>query len=712
MRGALRAAALGLALALAPGPGGAQVDAAGTAPAILLADRIWLEGNARLVAEGAIEFVQGARRLTARRIVYDAEAERLEIEGPLRLTEGDADTVLVADSAALDRDLSEGILRSVRVVLDRQLQLAAARADRVEGRYTVLTNTSVTSCQVCARGRAPLWQIRARQVIHDTEARQLYFDDAQLRVLDVPVFYLPRLRLPDPTLARAQGFLVPELRSTSRLGPGLKLPYFVPIGPHRDVTLTPYLSPETRTLEFRYRQAFVRGQIEVTGAVTSDTLEPGDPRGYLFAEGAFDLGRDFRLAFDLETTSDKTYLADYDHFDEDRLDSEILLSRVRPGGILEAGLVHYRSLRENEDNATQPSLVLDIRHERRFFPRGSGGELRLFAGLHAHYRTSDTDVAGRDIALLSAGALWTRRWSGPAGLRIGVTAGLRADTTRVRQDSTTDRGDTRLTPQGALELRWPLARAGRHGVTHLLEPVAMVAWSGGTRPETPNDASTLVEFDEGNLLTLSRFPAADRLERGWRAAAGLRWLRQSPGGWSLGATVGRVWRDEADADFSETSGLAGTHSDWLISAQLDLAQGLQLDARGLFGPGFDVARAAARAQWQTDRLDLAATYLLLPRDQAENRPSTLSEWGLDGSYRFAQHWTGSAEWRYDIAADRSAKAALGVAYRNECVEVRLSASRDFASSANLDPGTDFGLTVALKGFSTGGSAKEYRRTCN
>jgi LPS-assembly protein len=711
MRAALCAAALLLALAFVPGRIAAQDDGAAP-PAILLADRIWLEGDVRLVAEGSIEVVQGERRLTARRILYDAGAGRLQIEGPLRLTEGDADTVLVADSAALDRDLTEGILRSARVVLDRQLQLSAARADRVAGRYTVLTNTSVTSCQVCAWERAPLWQIRARQVIHDTEERQLYFDGAQLRVLDVPVFYLPRLRLPDPTLARARGFLTPEIRSTSRLGVGLKLPYFIPIGAHRDITLTPYLSPQTRTMQFRYRQAFVHGRIETTGALSADTLRSGELRGFLFAEGSFELGRGYRLSFDVESTSDEPYLTDYGFSDKDRLDSEILLSRVGPGGILEAGLVHYRSLRDNENNATQPSLILDVHHERRFFPHLAGGELRLFSGLHAHYRSSDTDVAGRDMARLSAGAEWSRRWTAPAGIRVGVTAGLRADSARVWQDSTTHRGDTRLTPQAAIELRWPLARAGRNGATHLLEPVAMLAWSGGDRPDIPNDASTRVEFDEGNLLALSRFPATDRRERGWHGAAGLRWLRHDPDGWNLGTTLGRVWRAEADAEFSPTSGLDGTRSDWLVAAQLDLSGGLRIDARGLFGPGLDVARAATRARWRTDRLDLAATYLLLPRDPAENRPETLSEWGFNGSYRVARHWTGAAEWRYDIAADRSAEAGLGIAYRNECVEVRLSASRSFASSDNLEPSTDFGLTIALKGFSTGGSAKEYRRTCN
>ena len=124
------------------------------------------------------------------------------------------------------------------------------------------------------------------------------------------------------------------------------------------------------------------------------------------------------------------------------------------------------------------------------------------------------------------------------------------------------------------------------------------------------------------------------------------------------------------------------------------------------------SKAEARAGWTNTRVDLGASYALLVTDPAENRPKAQSEWTFDGSYRVSRHWTTSAEWRYDLADRRVDRAGLGLQYRNECVQVDATVSRRFASSTNLEPSTDFGLTVALKGFSTGGSAKEYRRTCS
>jgi LPS-assembly protein len=103
---------LGLLAVLAlPGPGRAQ-DAEG--PAMLVADEVRLTGDNRLVAEGNVEAMYQGRRLTARRIVYERASDRLIITGPLSLTEPETGggTVLIADSAELDRDLRNGILRA------------------------------------------------------------------------------------------------------------------------------------------------------------------------------------------------------------------------------------------------------------------------------------------------------------------------------------------------------------------------------------------------------------------------------------------------------------------------------------------------------------------------------------------------------------------------------------------------------------------------
>ncbi|WP_101066163.1 LPS-assembly protein LptD [Roseovarius salinarum] len=700
--------------------------AAQDGPAVLVADSIRTEGG-RLIAAGNVEVMHGGRRMTAERVVYDRAADSLRIEGPITLHEGE-ETVVLADAAALDADLRNGILRGARIVLGRQLQLAAARMERRGGRYVQLDKTAVTSCRICEDGDAPLWQIRADRVIHDREARQLYFEGARFMVRDTPVFYLPRLRLPDPTVKRATGFLIPSLYTSSLLGTGVKVPYFIRMGDHRDLTLTPFVTGKTRTMEFRYRQAFRNGDLSWRGAVSDDDIGSDSRRGYSFLQGDFALDRGYQLSFDIEATSDDVYMLEYGYSEKDRLDSRIAVDRAERDEYVLGALTHYESLRAGESNATLPTRAVDATYERRMFPAATGGELRLTLGAHAHERTSsiatdgpDVDLFadGRDMTRLSAGFDWRRTWTGPAGLRATTQAGLAADGFFLSDAGATSLSRaSEVTPETALTLRWPLSKTGPDGARHLLEPLAQVAWVGGANPDIPNDESTRPEFDEGNLLSMSRFAAPDRRERGAAAALGTRWTRFGTDGGQTTLALGKVVRDERQLDangtpdFTRTSGLQGRHSDTLAAVHVERPNGLSLTTRGLFENSLDAAtKAETRAAWTNARADFGATYIWLRADPAENRPRTISEWSLDGSYRLSRHWTGSAHWRYDVARDEAVTAGLGLTYTNECVDITLSASRRFTSSGVLEPSTGVSLTVGLRGFSARKKDGDYVRTC-
>ena len=426
-------------------PGPARTPAAVVDPALLVADIVYVENESVLVAEGNVEALYQGRRLTAERVVFDQEAGTLEIEGPIRIVEANGD-VLTATAASLDDGFQNGILSGARVVLDEQLQLAAVEARRLDGRYTQLSKVAVTSCQVCGRDQRPLWQIRAGRVVHDEEARQIYFENATFHVLNVPVFYFPQLRIPDPTLKRARGFLPPEARSSSLLGFGVKLPYFIPIGDHQDITVAPYIATETTTLEMRYRRAFRYGDIEVNGAISRDTLYDG-LRGYLFVDGTFDLPRGFTLDFGLESTSDDAYLDLYGYSGADRLRNYVTVSQYQRDSAFAATLDYYETLRDEDTTETKPSAIFDIDYERRFFPRAMGGELRLATKLHGHYRPSDNPfdgsdpdsiVDGRDVGRLSAEFSWRNRYTLPGGIRAGLTGQISADHIRIDQDETSE----------------------------------------------------------------------------------------------------------------------------------------------------------------------------------------------------------------------------------------------------------------------------------
>jgi LPS-assembly protein len=689
----------------------APADAqAQSTPATLVADQVFITRDRKLIAEGNVEAFQGDVRLKAQRIVFDRTQGSLQIEGPIRIDQR-GDVTILADAAQLDPGLQNGLLTGARMVFQQQLQLAALQMTRVQGRYSQLFKTAVTSCDVCDDGRPPLWQIRARKITHDEQERQLYFEEAQFMVMDVPVFYVPAMRLPDPTLERATGFLIPSIRTTSQLSTGIKVPYFFRLGDHADLTLSPYLSPKTRTLDFRYRQAFRTGRITFEGAYTRDDLEPSNDRGYFYAFGQFDVGRDFQLEFNLKTVSDNAYLSDYGLEDPDRLRSEIALSRYRRDEAIRLAVIDYNSLRDGVDESILPTTVFDAEYERRLFPSAIGGELRLAAFLHAHHRTSAADVTGRDVGRATVDVSWQRSWIATNGLRTDWEIGTAIDTFGIYDDSGFPSRINRTTPRAALTFSLPMTRRGPGGGTHFLEPVAQLGWSDVSSTPVPNDESRFVEFDQGSLLDLSRFPANDVRKDGLTFVYGLNWAHYAAQGWQANATIGQVFRENSNANFSTTSGLAGTSSNLLLAGQLKLTKGLAITARGLMDGSLDLSKAELRGDWISEKASLSSTYLWLGIDPAEGRTAEVSELWFDGSYQVSANWTASANLRYDFADSRARRAGVGLVYNNECVTVDLSLNRRYTSTTSVEPSTDFGFTISLNGFAVDSGTEEYKRSC-
>lgn len=694
--------ALGLALAT---PAMAQDQAS------LIANSLQITGDTTLIADGAVEVFYKGSHLKASRLTYDRAADSLTIEGPITLTDGTG-VVILASQAELRADLTEGILRSARVVMNQQLQLAAAEVMRIGGRYTAMTRVVASSCKICADNPTPLWEIRARRVVHDQTERQIYFDQASLRLAGFPVAYIPRLRMPDPTLKRTTGFLMPTLHSSSTLGTGAKVPYFLTLGAHRDLTMTPYVTTKgVRTLELRYRQAFRTGTIELSAIGSRDDLLPGVTRGLLTADGSFALPKGFNLTFHGETVSDRAYLLDYGLSAKDRLDSRVELSRTRRNEHISARLIGFQSLRVGEDNRTLATAVGDLTWQRRFAlgPLGGQGGLRFQA--HSHGRAStdplDTNLDGiadgRDVARAQIRADWRRDWTAGNGMIFGVLGEVATDLYAIGDDATFGGGHSRTHGAVAAELRWPLVKAGKAGVSHVMEPVVQVVWAPSKTTTLPNEDSVLVEFDEGNLFALNRFPGTDAVERGARLNIGLNYLRLDPTGWSLGATVGRVIRADDLGQFTDGSGLDGVSSDWLAAWQFQNAEGLTVTNRLLADDTLKLTKAELLLTVQKPRYGLDAGYLYHKADPAEGRVLPTKELVFDGRVAMGQAgWEAQLTNRYDVVAKRAANAGLGLTFRNECLAVDLSLSRRFTSSTSVKPTTSFSVSLELLGF--GGSS--------
>lgn len=708
IRRALHIAAVVVAALLClPTVGAAQTDA----PATLIADNIRFDGSSSVTARGAVEVFFEGTRLRAEAISYDGGTDSLRVQGPLTLVNADGSSVFVADFAELSADLQNGVLQSARLVLDRQLQIAATEITHTDGRYTQLYQAVASSCEVCFDHPTPLWEIRARRVIHDAEEQQLYFDNAQFRVLGVPVFFLPRMRLPDPTLERANGFLAPSIRADDSTGTQLRVPYFIMLGDHADITVTPWIGLGTQTVELRYRQAFVNGELEANGAVSWDDLTDDATRAYLFANASFDLPRDFRLDLQAQGVSDRGYLTTYSFPDPDILESFARISRVQRDEYIEASATLYQSLREGEDNDTLPTRVAHAEIVRRITPPTLGGTLTAELEGTGFYRFSTVDGDdGRDVFRVT-GALDWRRSETFGGLLATFEGALHGGIYNTQQDASFGSTVYRLTPYAAVELRYPVQAVSASGVSHVIEPVVQFVWSETYGDPAPNEDSFLVEFDESNLFSLDRMPGSDRRETGGRANIGLTYSRTTPTGWTLGVGGGVVLRSDDQGQFTDGSGLNGLQSDFLMATHLSFNDRLGLVNRSLFDSSLNFTSSEVSLYWTGERHEVISTYTFLEADLGEQRDEDLAEWNFDGTYGLASGWEAGANFRYDFIDNATTRAGLSLGFTNECVDMEFSVTRRYTESTSVEPATSFGLTVSLAGFGAGREGRSVSRSC-
>ena len=117
--------------------------------------------------------------------------------------------------------------------------------------------STFTMCDYRKEDKCPPWELSASKMTHDTKKKTIYYDNAIIRIYDIPVLYLPRLAHPDPTVDRRSGFLTPSYNDTKNLGSSVSLPYFWAIGNDKDLTINNRLFfRENPIFLAEYRQVF------------------------------------------------------------------------------------------------------------------------------------------------------------------------------------------------------------------------------------------------------------------------------------------------------------------------------------------------------------------------------------------------------------------------------------------------------------------------
>ena len=133
-----------------------------------------------------------------------------------------------------------------------------ANAIKLSTKKSLFNKSIFTLCNYRDNDKCPPWTIQASKMLHDNVKKTIYYDNALIKVYDIPIFYIPKLSHPDPTVKRRSGFLPPTLTDSKNLGIGVSLPYFFDMGRDKNFTLTSKIFVDENPLILgEYHQAFL-----------------------------------------------------------------------------------------------------------------------------------------------------------------------------------------------------------------------------------------------------------------------------------------------------------------------------------------------------------------------------------------------------------------------------------------------------------------------
>lgn len=665
-------------------------------PISLLADSIYINQSTNvLIASGNVQVFYEGSVLSATEIRYDPDTDLIIAVGPLTLKDSD-ETVIIADFAELSRDLRTGLVRGAKLLFADQLQLVAAEIERSEGRFTTMSNVLASACQVCVSRPVPVWQIRATQVIHDQQKRQIHFRNATLEVLGFPVVFLPYMRIPDPTVKRATGFLTPVFLSSNYFGGGLKVPYYILLGDHADATITTTGSfSGVLVVDGEYRQRFINGRLNAFIALAVQDENGTFGRGFAKVNGTFNVLDNVTLQFDATTPTDDGFMNQYGYDNIDRLVSEVSASRYRNRSYFSLATAIMTSLRDDERDAEIPFVLPEFTYRGYRTDTVFGGKIGYEVSAVGLIRNE-----GQDVFRIGGSVDWYVPLDFPVGIRAAGFSALDFDFYRVwDSDEFSDQILPSIHPSIGAEIRWPLTMSTR-STRHVFEPVAQLVYTiePGFNAAVPNEDSLQIEFDETNLFDLNRFPGRDVSETGFRANIGATYTVFSNDGWSLGLAGGVVLRSEASDQFPEDSLIGGSQSDILGAVSFEFAPNYSIVGRFLFDDQFDFKRSDTQFNLNFDKWDLSGSVVYLAPDILALSSEERSEATIRTTYRFADNWEIDSKWRRNLLENRDVFAGIGLTYGNECIEIGLSLSRRFTNSNTVTPSTDIDLTIELAGF--------------
>ena len=654
----------------------------------LLADKITLTEDSILIAEGNVEAQRGNQLLKASKLIFDDKTEEIFVENVTIFLEGQ-NTKILGDQGQLGLEMRAGLIQAANILVDEKLKISANEVFMDGGEVDRANNIwRVTTCKEC-EGKQPVWHFSARSAERNADRSEIMYKNVVLKVKGVPIAFTPYLRLPDPRISRARGFLMPSLEASSKLGTGVRIPYFVPIGDDKDLLFTPLLSTETNTLEYRYRQAFENGNLTVSGSFSKDTIRPNKLRYFIKADGSFVSASGYHFNFQSGKVSDDGYLGDYGYFSEDKFETRIKLKKEESDG--KGNLKQSVELVRNDffDNTMETDVTISVDYSRSIDQKLLPGQVLGFIGFTTGSSKSRDEQVTPFTTEVTAKLSHSYAQQIGKRLQISTLAETKISASLDPDNERSDNPQSQIRNKVGLFAKLPFTSSRAH-LSQTFEPILALSYGNQTTDEAfePFRSSSTVNI--GELHKPSTLSGFSEDWEGFGASLGLNYAAYWKNGYTIKLSSGAPIVTNPVEIFASDSGFQDASIAYVLGGEFSTPELMSFRSKGLFTSKGEMVNAQSNLGFNFSFGDnwlasAGTNYDRLSDHQVSSEFSlstAIGDWKISGKQGYL-----------DGQRDTFEASAI---YEDECTRFLVGMKNRFSSIGSSSSVQTFSVSVQLK----------------
>ena len=420
-------------------------------------------------------------------------------------------------------------------------------------------------------------------MLHDNKKKTVYYDNAVVKIYNIPIFYFPKLSHPDPTVDRRSGFLPPTLTDSKNLGAGISIPYFFAMSRDKNFTITNRIYASENPLFLgEYHQAFKNSNFladfgYTDGYKRTTVTKKAGSKSHFFAK----LVKNFQgkknsnntLSLSLQDVSNDKYLKLYKiksnlvDYNRDTLESSLNFTHEKDDIFFGLNASVYETLKESYNDKYE-YILPEITIDKNLFNNDKFGNLDLQTNLKIHnYDTNKlTSFLVNDFNWNSRSKIFK------SGLNSEILANFKnvnyeaKNVKPYKEDSTSELfGAIGLMSELDLEKKNDYA-------SHFLTPKMLIRFSPGNMRKD----NTGTRLDPIKAFSLNRVNDLNNFETGLSSTVGFDY-KLKMGRKDLDFSVAQIISEKENKKMSDKSSLNEKLSDLVGSTKFNVSDRFKIN---------------------------------------------------------------------------------------------------------------------------------------